>query len=145
VRMLIDTGRRISEIAGLMTDDIDFEAGVAHVLGKGRRGRALPFGEATALALGRYLRVRAKSSRASLPNLWIGNNASRGRPLGAELRRVGRPAAGIKPILRAKLRAAAEPMKTAVQQHALAIPVHGEVTSREPDQPPTEHQTGALS
>jgi integrase len=77
VRMLIDTGGRIGEIAGLMTDDVDFEAGVAHVMGKGRRGRALPFGEATALALGRYLRVRAKSSRASLPNLWIGNNASR--------------------------------------------------------------------
>jgi site-specific recombinase XerC len=64
--MLIDTGGRISEIAGLMTDDIDFKAGAAHVLGKGRRERAL------------------------------------------------------------------------------AIPVHGEATSREADKPPTRYQTGAL-
>jgi integrase/recombinase XerC len=78
VRMLIDTGGRLGEIAGLMVEDIDFDAGVAHVVGKGRRARALPFGEATALALGRYLRVRAKSSRSSLPNLWLGNNNSRG-------------------------------------------------------------------
>jgi site-specific recombinase XerD len=78
VRMLIDTGGRLGEIAGLMVEDIDFDAGVAHVVGKGRRARALPFGEATALALGRYLRVRSKASRGSLPNLWLGNNNSRG-------------------------------------------------------------------
>ena len=35
-----------------MTDDMDFEAGFGNVLGKGRRGRRLPFGQATALALG---------------------------------------------------------------------------------------------
>jgi len=78
VRMLVDTGGRLSEIAGLAVEDLDLDAGVAHVMGKGRRGRALPFGEATSLALGRYLRARAKSPRAKLPNLWIGNNAARG-------------------------------------------------------------------
>jgi integrase/recombinase XerC len=70
-RLLIDTGGRLGEVAGLMVDDVDFEAGVCHVLGKGRRGRALPFGQATALALGRYLRARGKDRRAALPNLWL--------------------------------------------------------------------------
>jgi site-specific recombinase XerD len=71
IRLLADTGGRLGEVAGLMVDDIDFDAGVAHVIGKGRRGRALPFGQATALALGRYLRARARDRRAALPNLWL--------------------------------------------------------------------------
>jgi len=33
-------------------DDVDFDAGFGNVLGTGRRGRRLPFGQATALALG---------------------------------------------------------------------------------------------
>jgi len=33
-------------------DDVDFDAGFVNVLGTGRRGRRLPFGQATALALG---------------------------------------------------------------------------------------------
>lgn len=39
VRMFIDTGARIGEIAPLRVDDIDFDADVAHVMGKGRRAR----------------------------------------------------------------------------------------------------------
>jgi len=35
-----------------MMDDVDFDAGFGNVLGTGRRGRRLPFGQATALALG---------------------------------------------------------------------------------------------
>jgi integrase/recombinase XerC len=71
LRLLIDTGGRLGEIAGLSVEDVDFDAGVCHVMGKGRRGRALPFGQATALALGRYLRARAKEPLASQPALWL--------------------------------------------------------------------------
>lgn len=71
IRLLIDTGGRLSEIAELTVDDVDFDAGVCHVVGKGRRGRALPFGQATALALGRYLRTRSKDRRADMPGLWL--------------------------------------------------------------------------
>ncbi|MCW2496438.1 tyrosine-type recombinase/integrase [Jatrophihabitans sp.] len=71
-RLLIDTGGRLSEISDLRVEDVDFDAGVCHVIGKGRRGRALPFGQATALALGRYLRVRAKDRHAHLEGLWLG-------------------------------------------------------------------------
>jgi integrase/recombinase XerC len=50
---------------------VDFDAGVCHVIGKGRRGRALPFGQATALALGRYLRARSKERLSNQPALWL--------------------------------------------------------------------------
>jgi integrase len=71
LRLLADTGGRLGEIAGLAVDDVDFDAGVCHVVGKGRRGRALPFGQATALALGRYLRARSKVPLAGQPALWL--------------------------------------------------------------------------
>lgn len=72
IRLLMDTGMRRSEIAGLAVDDIDFELNTALVLGKGRRHRACPFGRKTAVAIDRYLRERAKHRDAILPNLWLG-------------------------------------------------------------------------
>lgn len=72
LRMLMDTGMRRAECAGLRVTDIDFEAEVAVVLGKGRRARACPFGRRTAQALDRYLRARAKHPAASMPWLWLG-------------------------------------------------------------------------
>jgi integrase/recombinase XerC len=71
IRLLADTGGRLGELAALTVDDVDFDAGVCHVIGKGRRGRALPFGQTTALALGRYLRARAKEKHAYRPELWL--------------------------------------------------------------------------
>ena len=69
--------------------DVDFEADVVHVMGKGRRGRALPFGQQTGVALGRYLRVRARDQWQARPELWL-SEKSRG-PLKAD---------GIKQMLR---------------------------------------------
>ena len=53
IRLFVDTGMRLSELAGLRVEDLDFEADVAGVLGKGRRMRACPFGNKTAMALQR--------------------------------------------------------------------------------------------
>ena len=53
LRLLLDTGGRLSEVAGLAVADVDFDSDVVHVLGKGRRPRALSFGQQTGLALGR--------------------------------------------------------------------------------------------
>jgi len=39
--LFLDTGMRLSELAGLTVDDLDMEADVAYVLGKGRRPRGL--------------------------------------------------------------------------------------------------------
>ncbi len=72
IRLLLDTGMRRGELVGMTVEDIDFENNVAVVLGKGRRPRACPFGRKTALALDRYLRVRAKHRCADRPELWLG-------------------------------------------------------------------------
>lgn len=72
LRLLLDTGMRRAELAGLKVDDVDLEQGVAVVLGKFRRPRVVPFGRRTAQALDRYLRVRAMLRCAHLPNLWLG-------------------------------------------------------------------------
>ena len=72
IRLLIDTGMRRAECAGLSVEHIDLDHNVAIVLGKGRRQRACPFGKKSALALDRYLRVRAQHRDADRPELWLG-------------------------------------------------------------------------
>ncbi|HLM07104.1 MAG TPA: tyrosine-type recombinase/integrase [Blastococcus sp.] len=72
LRMLIDTGMRVGELVGMSLADLDSEHGVAFVMGKGRRGRAVPYGAKTADALRRYLRARAQHPQAALEALWIG-------------------------------------------------------------------------
>ena len=58
---------RAGELAGLGLDDIDREQSVAFVMGKGGRGRAVPYGAKTADALRRYLRERGRNPTASTP------------------------------------------------------------------------------
>ncbi len=72
LRMLIDTGMRAGELAGLGVEDMDHDQSVAVVLGKGRRGRAVPYGAKTADALRRYLRARNLHPQAGLSALWLG-------------------------------------------------------------------------
>lgn len=71
IRLLVDTGGRLSEITGLSVTDVELENDVVHVLGKGRRPRALPIGQNTSLALSRYLRLRRLAKCNELPNLWL--------------------------------------------------------------------------
>jgi len=72
IRFLDDTGGRAAELIGLTLEDIDHNIAVAHVLGKGRRRRAVPYGPKTADALRRYLRARTQHPQAALPYLWLG-------------------------------------------------------------------------
>lgn len=72
IRLLIDTGMRRAEITGLRVEDLDFDIGVAVVVGKGGRRRACPFGRRTAAVLDRYLRARGRHRDADLPHLWLG-------------------------------------------------------------------------
>ncbi len=76
LRMLLDTGVRLGELAGLGVDDLDAEQNVAVVMGKGRRGRAVPYGTKTADALRRYRRVRAQHPRADSSALWLGKQGA---------------------------------------------------------------------
>jgi site-specific recombinase XerD len=58
VLFLLDTGARLAEAAGLALTDLDLDAGVALVVGKGRRERALVYSPKVTKALDRYLRTR---------------------------------------------------------------------------------------
>ena len=71
--LLIDTGMRRSECAGLTVDALDFTNMVARVQGKGGRQRACAFENKAARALDRYLRLRARHPAAHRPALWLGH------------------------------------------------------------------------
>jgi site-specific recombinase XerC len=58
IRLLIDTGLRRAEIAGITLEDVDLEHQTLRVVGKGGRVRIVPFGHKAARDLDRYLRVR---------------------------------------------------------------------------------------
>jgi site-specific recombinase XerD len=70
--LLIDTGIRLGELAGLSSEDIDWDHEVAVVTGKGRRPRTVAFGHKVAQALDRYARVRGQHPEAHSPALWLG-------------------------------------------------------------------------
>lgn len=72
IRLLIDTGGRLSEIANLQLEDIDLELQQVRVIGKGRKPRTLPIGTRTADALDRYLRARRTDANADDRRLWLG-------------------------------------------------------------------------
>jgi site-specific recombinase XerD len=78
IRLLADTGMRRGELLGMSVTDLDLDGDVAFVMGKGRRGRACPFGRKTAQALDRYQRARAKHPNSREDALWL----SRLGPLG---------------------------------------------------------------
>lgn len=73
IRVLDDGGMRAGELVGLGVEDIDREAQVFHVMGKGGRGRAVPYGTKTSEAVRRYLRARARHPLAGRSDrLWLG-------------------------------------------------------------------------
>lgn len=63
------TGMRISELAGLHIDDIDIFSGIAKVMGKGKKERIVPIGEAAISAIRSYLDTRGKSGNALFLNM----------------------------------------------------------------------------
>jgi site-specific recombinase XerD len=74
VRLLVDCGLRVSELAGIdlarpidddtTTSDLDLDREMVYVVGKGNRPRAVPFGARTAQAVDRYLRIRSAHPRS---------------------------------------------------------------------------------
>lgn len=75
LRLFLDSGMRLAELATLSVDDIDYELEVAYVVGKERRGRACPLGRKTMLALDRYKRARLRHARAGESALWLGEKS----------------------------------------------------------------------
>jgi site-specific recombinase XerD len=75
--MLVDTGIRLSELAHLKTDDIDYEQNLFRVMGKGQRERFVPFGRRVAKTLMRY-QMRCRPEPVGTDNFWLRRD---GRPL----------------------------------------------------------------
>ncbi len=74
LRFMFETGARAGEVAVLAVGDINLAAGTAVVRrGKGGKGRVVPFGPETALAIDRYLRVRRTHRLADSDGLWLGD------------------------------------------------------------------------
>jgi site-specific recombinase XerD len=73
IRLMNDSGIRLAECAGLKVEDVDMTSGVITVLGKGRKIRKGGFGDNTAKALDRYLRLRPRHPQASSCSaFWLG-------------------------------------------------------------------------
>lgn len=85
VRVMLDTGCRLAEVAGLRwmpgdpdANEVDLDARELRVLGKGRRPRVVPIGSRTVKAVDRYVRVRAAHQWESEPWLWLGRKGRLG-------------------------------------------------------------------
>jgi site-specific recombinase XerD len=72
VRMFIATGVRLGEMAGMRLDSLARDEQSVLVVGKGDRGRWVPYSPKAATALDRYLRERRRSPQAGLEWLWVG-------------------------------------------------------------------------
>ena len=73
LRLLVDSGIRRAELAGLRLEDVDRDQDVVVVMGKGRRPRTVPYDVKTAKDLDRYIdRARAHHANAGDPWLWLG-------------------------------------------------------------------------
>ncbi len=60
VNLMLDSGLRLSEVAGLEVADLHLEDRLAKVTGKGGKDRFVPFGRAVALYLEEWLEVRGR-------------------------------------------------------------------------------------
>jgi site-specific recombinase XerD len=72
VRMFVDTGARLAEVAQLDVEHLNLEAGTVTFMGKGRRVRTNPIGSKTLRALDRYLVLRGRHPDRDSPALWLG-------------------------------------------------------------------------
>ena len=74
IRLFVDTGARLSEIANLRVADLDLGAATVSFVGKGGGKRINPIGNKTTKALDRYLRARAGHRDELREALWLGRS-----------------------------------------------------------------------
>ncbi len=95
IMVFLDTGIRLSEIAGMQLDDLDFTRGIIKIMGKGAKERVVAIQQRTQRALLTYLLMRSDGYRC----VWVSEER---RPLsfwGVEnmIRRLGQQA-GLKNV-----------------------------------------------
>jgi len=110
--LLYATGLRVSEAAGLDVEDVDLEARLLRVTGKGSRERIVPFGEAAGEALRAYL-----PSRAALRHRAGSESPEEGEPLFVNARGGRLTTRSMARLLKRRLRAAGLPEE--ISPHAL--------------------------
>ena len=71
IRLLYNTGARLSEVANLGLEDVDLSLDSVRFHGKGAKDRRVRIGPKTARALSRYVRTRGSHKGFGLPNLWL--------------------------------------------------------------------------
>ncbi len=91
IRVLIDTGVRVSGLAGLRTEHVDLQRKLLLVTLKGGDEHLTSVGRKAAYALDRYLRVRVRHAKSDSPWLWLGTR-------GHDTARLG--VAGVQHVLR---------------------------------------------
>lgn len=77
--LLLDTGLRRAEAAGLRVEDVDRKEGQISVIGKGRKPRTVGIGRETLRSLDSYLRRRVRAEIDS-PWLWVIRDYVQARP-----------------------------------------------------------------
>lgn len=86
LELLYATGIRVSELVTLDLADINMEAGILRVLGKGRRERQAFFGNTARQALQAYLRVRAAlCADSASPAVFVNHRGGRLTTRGVQL------------------------------------------------------------
>ncbi|MGH3794359.1 MAG: tyrosine-type recombinase/integrase [Pseudonocardiaceae bacterium] len=71
IRLLLDTGVRVSEVCGLAVVDVDLDREMALVTGKGKKVRPVYLSTRTVRAVDRYLRERRRHRWAHLATLFV--------------------------------------------------------------------------
>lgn len=72
IRLFIDSGIRLGEMAGIRRDDVDLDAEAILVTGKGDRGRIVPMNPKLLVVFDRYERERRAHRLTAEPWEWLG-------------------------------------------------------------------------
>jgi site-specific recombinase XerD len=76
LRLFMSTGVRLNEMAGMTTESLARDEQAVLVIGKGDRGRWVPYSDKAAQALDRYWRLRRRHEFADLDALWVGQRGA---------------------------------------------------------------------
>lgn len=72
IRIFVDSGVRVSGMAGMRTEDVSLPRKVIKITLKGGDEHLIPLGRKAAAALDRYIRIRARHPQHGSPWLWLG-------------------------------------------------------------------------
>ena len=72
--IMVDTGCRRAEVAGMTLDAIDLDQQTVRVTGKGSKTRTVFYSAKTGEAIDRYMRIRDKHRARGSDRVWLGSN-----------------------------------------------------------------------